>query len=65
MPETTEPSPLLAIGEVARLLAVSIGTVRNWERSGKLAAIRTPSGQRRFRRSDVQAILNPDTAGAA
>ena len=38
----------ISIGSVARLLGVSIETLRNWDRSGKLVAIRSQSGQRRY-----------------
>jgi len=55
-------SPLIAIGAAARLLAVSIGTVRNWDRRGKITSIRTPSGQRRFYRTDVDALMNRESA---
>lgn len=41
---------------------VTVGTVRAWESAGKLTAIRTPGGQRRFRRSDVEALLTPQDA---
>lgn len=49
---------LIPIGEVARLTGVTIPTVRNWDRAGKLTATRTPGGQRRFRLADVQALLD-------
>lgn len=52
----------LPIGEVARLLGVSIATVRNWERSGKIASFRTPGGQRRFRVEDVETLRAGDAA---
>ena len=47
----------LPIGEVARLAGVTIPTVRNWDKAGKLQSFRTPGGQRRFRLEDVQAFL--------
>ncbi len=47
---------LLPIGDVAKALGVSIGTVRRWDRAGSIEAIRTPGGQRRFRRSEVQRL---------
>ena len=53
---------LIPIGEAARLLGVTIPTVREWERKGRLPAVRTPGGQRRFRVSDVQALLTRDVA---
>lgn len=47
----------LPIGEVARLAGVTVATVRNWERAGKIKAFRTPGGQRRFWLSEVKAAL--------
>lgn len=48
----------LAIGKVAATLGVSVATVRNWDAAGKLPAVRTPGGQRRFKSSDIDAILS-------
>lgn len=48
----------LSIGEVARMAGVTVATVRNWEKAGKIASIRTPGGQRRFEISDVRAMLS-------
>lgn len=48
----------LPIGEVAKLFNVTATTVRNWEKDGKLTAIRTPGNQRRFRRAQVEALLS-------
>lgn len=48
---------LLTSGDVARLAAVAVETVRRWENDGKLAAARTASGIRLFRRGDVDAFL--------
>lgn len=50
----------LAIGEVASAFGVTPATVRNWERAGKLRAIRTPGNHRRFAAADVEAILARD-----
>ena len=44
---------LVLIGEAAKILGVSVGTVRRWEQEGKISAIRTLGGQRRFRRDDL------------
>lgn len=38
----------VGIGEAARILGVSIETVRRWERAGKLKVERTPNGHRRY-----------------
>ena len=48
---------LLPIGETARRLGVSVDTIRRWESAGKIAAIRTPGGQRRFPAAEVARLL--------
>jgi excisionase family DNA binding protein len=50
----------LAIGEAAALIGVSVDTLRRWEAAGQIKAARTPTGQRRFKRSDVEALLRED-----
>lgn len=45
---------LVPIGEVARLFGVTVATVRRWEREGKISAERTPGGQRRFNRAEIE-----------
>lgn len=53
---------LLPIGDVARMLQVNVATVRRWEDAGTIQAIRLPSGHRRFRRGDIDALLNTRSA---
>lgn len=43
--------------EVARLAGVSSETVRQWDRKGTLAAMRTDSGVRLFKRVDVETLM--------
>ena len=57
-----EASELLTIGEAARMLGVSVDTIRRWERDGKITGTRTLGGQRRFRRDIVEALTNGDAA---
>ncbi|MCF8605116.1 MerR family DNA-binding transcriptional regulator [Gordonia sp. HY442] len=52
----------IAIGETAKMLGVSVKTVRNWEARGLISALRTPTGHRRFRRSDVERLLQANDA---
>ena len=56
VPAPSDPSDLIAIGEAARILGVSVDTIRRWERDGKLAGTRTLGGQRRFRRDVVETL---------
>jgi excisionase family DNA binding protein len=49
---------LLTPGEVATLFRVDPKTVTRWAASGRIGSIRTPGGHRRFRESEVRALLN-------
>ena len=48
---------LLTPAEVARVFRVNPKTVTRWARSGKLRAIRTLGGHRRFRAADIRTFL--------
>lgn len=48
---------LLRPHEVAAMLRVHPQTLRMWDRGGKLKPVRLPSGQRRYRMSDLEALL--------
>jgi excisionase family DNA binding protein len=52
---------LLTPGEVAALFRVDPKTVTRWAASGRITSIRTPGGHRRFRESEVRALLRGDT----
>ncbi|TSC66665.1 MAG: hypothetical protein CEO21_134, partial [Microgenomates group bacterium Gr01-1014_80] len=41
-------SDLVKIGDAARILGVSIDTLRRWEKAGKITPIRTPGGTRLY-----------------
>ena len=58
----TDPEPLLWIGEAAKILGVSIETLRRWDRAGKLNSIRTPGGQRRFALSEIERVRRGEVA---
>ena len=47
MPRPTEPPDWIRSGEVARILGVSVRTVRNWTARGVLPSVR-PGGHRLF-----------------
>lgn len=53
---------LLTPGEVAALFRVDPKTVTRWAAAGRIGSIRTPGGHRRFRESEVRALLAGDTA---
>jgi excisionase family DNA binding protein len=48
---------LLTPSEVAAMFRVNPKTVTRWARSGKISAIRTLGGHRRFRKSEITRIL--------
>jgi excisionase family DNA binding protein len=50
-------SDLLTPAEVAAMFRVSPKTVTRWARSGKLTALRTLGGHRRFRATEVKDLL--------
>lgn len=51
---------LLTPGEVAALFRVDPKTVTRWAAAGRISSIRTPGGHRRFRESEVHALLRGD-----
>ena len=53
-----EIKELLTPAEVAALFRVDPKTVSRWANAGKLTAIRTLGGHRRFDRDQVHALLN-------
>ncbi|WP_199441651.1 BldC family transcriptional regulator [Umezawaea beigongshangensis] len=55
---------LLTPGEVASLFRVDPKTVTRWATAGRIGSIRTPGGHRRFRESEVQALLSELTTEA-
>jgi excisionase family DNA binding protein len=52
---------LLTPGEVAALFRVDPKTVTRWAAAGRIGSIRTPGGHRRFRESEVRALLAGDS----
>ena len=64
MQRPPEQEVLLTPAEVAKLFRVDPKTVTRWAKVGKLTAIRTLGGHRRYRRSEVQALLGIDAKEA-
>lgn len=54
--------PLLTTGQVAVKFQVTPSAVVRWANAGTIPHIRTPSGRRRFRLSDVNRMLNDSAA---
>jgi DNA-binding transcriptional MerR regulator len=66
--ETTASDVPLQTAEAAQLFSllskrsVTPATVRSWERSGRLRAMKTASGVRLFMRADIEALAAADAA---
>lgn len=56
MSEISEERMLLP-GEVARMFGVQAPTLARWAKADKIRFIWTPGGHRRYRESDVSALL--------
>jgi len=57
----SEQEVLLTPAEVATLFRVDPKTVTRWAKAGKLTSIRTLGGHRRFKESEVKALLTATT----
>jgi len=57
----SEQEVLLTPAEVATLFRVDPKTVTRWAKSGKLTSIRTLGGHRRYKESEVKALLQKTT----
>lgn len=53
---------LLRLGEGAEILGVHPETLRRWADSGKVPSVRTPGGERRFRREDIALVYGDQSA---
>jgi excisionase family DNA binding protein len=56
---------LLTPSEVATLFRVDPKTVTRWARAGKLTSIKTLGGHRRYRESEVKALLKSTLGDSA
>ena len=57
MAEQPHAEALLTPAEVAALFRVNPKTVTRWARAGKITAIRTLGGHRRFRATEIRECL--------
>ncbi|MBD9697992.1 BldC family transcriptional regulator [Sanguibacter sp. A247] len=60
----TESEVLLTPAEVASLFRVDPKTVTRWAKAGKISAIRTLGGHRRYREAEVLALLSAGSSEA-
>jgi excisionase family DNA binding protein len=62
MPITPDPSHehqlVFTSSQAARYLGVSLATVRRWTDAGYLTGYRTPGGQRRFSREQLDGFID-------
>lgn len=58
-----DPEPLLTPAEVASMFRVDPKTVTRWAAAGKISSIRTLGGHRRFKESEVRALLRAEYEG--
>lgn len=57
MQEYDENEQLLTPGEVAEIFRVNAKTVTRWSRTGKISAIKTMGGHRRFRATEIRKFI--------
>jgi DNA repair protein RadD len=55
----------LNVGEAAAYVGVSAASLRKWSNQGFVPVYRTPGGQRRFVRGDLDEFMRGMRAGAA
>lgn len=58
IPDRARCTRLLTRAEVALIFRVDPKTVTRWAAEGRLRSVRTPGGQRRYRESEVLALLD-------
>ena len=49
---------LYRLGEAAKILGVSVSTLRRWDMEGRIRLVRTPGGQRRVPESEIKRLLH-------
>jgi len=60
----TDGDKLMTPGEVAEIYRVNPKTVTRWAAAGRLTAVRTPGGHRRFWESEIRALVANNTTAA-
>jgi len=61
MPTTISPSDrrlVFTSSQAAMYLGVSLATIRRWTDAGHIACYRTPGGQRRFSREQLDSFID-------
>jgi DNA-binding transcriptional MerR regulator len=66
MPDVTAADDLLTAADAAKIIGVHRDTLKRYEdRDHLISSIRTPYNHRRYRRGDVEALLNKSARKAA
>lgn len=52
-----ERRPVFTSSQAARYLGVSLATIRRWTDAGHIACYRTPGGQRRFSKDQLDVFI--------
>jgi excisionase family DNA binding protein len=66
VPDSAEREPTLTLAAACDALGVSASTLRRWVESGRIRALRTPGGHRRFPASEIRRLSTlPGTAPVA
>lgn len=60
VPEAEEP--LLSATEAAKMLGIHSRSLRRWVETGRIRAVKFPSGRYYFRPADIRAVLRGDAA---
>jgi excisionase family DNA binding protein len=52
---------MISISEASEILGIGIRTLQQWDKDGKLIAYRTLRGHRRYKLSEIEALINNGT----
>jgi hypothetical protein len=52
-----QKNKLISIGQAAKILGISIDTLRRWGKKGKLIPIMSPAGHRRYITEEIEALV--------
>lgn len=60
---TGDEDRLLTTAEVAAMFRVNPKTPTRWAKAGRIGSVKTPGGHRRFRESEVRALIEKGDGG--
>lgn len=58
-----DPDELLTTRQAAEIVGVGTTSIKRWSDEGRLPAIKTAGGHRRYRRRDVERLISDQSAG--